>query len=64
MVAWDACRATGEQQTAVRTETQQGVGRGVRATPTLYLNGEAIVGARSATDLGPLIEAAAAASGS
>lgn len=64
VVAWDACRATGEQQTAVRAETQQGVGRGVSATPTLYLNGEAIVGARSATDLGPLIEAAAAASGS
>lgn len=64
VVAWDACRATGEQQAAVRAETQEGVGRGVSATPTLYLNGEAIVGARSATGLGPLIEAAAAASGS
>ena len=61
VVAWDACRATGEQQTAVRSETAQGVANGVNSTPTLYINGEAIVGVRSATELGQKIEAAAAA---
>lgn len=61
VVAWDACRATGEQQTAVRAETAQGVASGVNSTPTLYINGEAIVGVRSATELGQKIEAAAAA---
>ena len=61
VVAWDACRATGEQQTAVRAETAQGVANGVNSTPTLYINGEAIVGVRSATEMGQKIEAAAAA---
>ena len=56
---WDACRATGEQQTAARSETAQGAAKGVNATPTLYLNGEAIVGLKSATELGQKIMAAA-----
>jgi protein-disulfide isomerase len=64
VVAWDACRATGEQQTAVRAETQRGVALGVSATPTLYLNGQVIVGLASAEELGRLIEAAASPSGS
>jgi len=37
VVAWAACRATGEQQAAVRAETQQGVAQGVSATPTMFL---------------------------
>lgn len=61
VATWDACRATGEQQAAVRAETQQGVALGVTATPTMYLNGQAIVGVRSAAELGQMIEAAAAA---
>jgi protein-disulfide isomerase len=61
VVAWDACRSTGEQQTAVRAETQQGVALGVNATPTMFMNGQAIVGVKSAQELGQLIEAAAAA---
>lgn len=64
VVAWDACRATGDQQAAVIAETQQALAQGVNATPTMYLNGQAIVGLRSADDLGQLIEAAAAAPGS
>ena len=60
VVAWDACRATGEQQAAVRAETQEALSQGVNATPTMYLNGQAIVGVRSADELGQLIEAAAA----
>ncbi len=61
VVAWDACRATGEQQAAVRAETQEAVTMGVSATPTMYLNGQAIVGVRSAAELGQMIEAAATA---
>jgi protein-disulfide isomerase len=64
VAAWDGCRATGQQQTAVRAETQQGVAQGVSATPTLYLNGQVIVGLRGAEELGQLIEAAAESSGS
>lgn len=63
VIAWDACRATGEQQAAVRTETGDGLAQGVNATPTMDLNGQVIVGLRSATELGQLIEAAAAAAG-
>jgi protein-disulfide isomerase len=57
--AWDACRATGEQQAAVRAETQQALAQGVNATPTMILNGQVIVGIKSAEELGGLIEAAA-----
>lgn len=59
VVAWDACRATGEQQTAVRAETQQALAQGINATPTMILNGQTIVGLQSAEGLGGLIEAAA-----
>jgi protein-disulfide isomerase len=59
VVAWDACRATGEEQAAVRAETQLAVEQGVNATPTMYLNGQVIVGLKSAGELGTLIEAAA-----
>lgn len=58
--AWDACRATGEQQAAVRAETAAAVKAGVNATPTMSINGQVIVGLRSAAELGAMIEAAAA----
>jgi protein-disulfide isomerase len=58
--AWDACRATGEQQAAVRSETGQAVARGIDATPTLFIGGQKIVGLRSPAELGQLIQAAAA----
>jgi protein-disulfide isomerase len=61
VAAWDACRATGQQQAAVRVETQQALAQGVDSTPTMYLNGRVIVGVRTADELGRLIEAAAAA---
>jgi len=64
VAVWDACRATGDQQRAVRAETQDGVAKGVNSTPTLVLNGETIIGVRSAAELGQKIEAAAAAAGS
>jgi protein-disulfide isomerase len=58
--AWDACRASGEQQTAVRGETDKGVARGIDATPTLFIDGQQIVGLRTPAELGRLIQAAAA----
>jgi protein-disulfide isomerase len=61
--AWQACVSTGAAQEAVRTETSRAVAAGVSATPTMSINGQTIVGLRSVTDLGSLIEAAAAASG-
>jgi protein-disulfide isomerase len=60
VAAWDACRATGTEQAAVRAETEQGVAQGLDATPTMYLDGEKIVGVRSAAELGQKIQAAAA----
>ena len=63
VAAWDACRVTGEQQAAVRSDTAQALAAGVNATPTMTLNGQTIVGLRSATELGLMIEAAAAATG-
>ena len=64
VTAWDACRATGDQQRAVRAETEQGSAGGIGSTPTLIINGETIVGVRPASELGAKIEAAAAAAGS
>ena len=60
VAAWDACRATGEHQAAVRAETADAVKLGINATPTMRLNGQVIVGVRSAAELGAMIEAAAA----
>jgi len=59
VAAWDACRATGQQQAAVRAETADAVRLGVNATPTMKINGQVIVGLRSAAELGAIIEAAA-----
>lgn len=61
VAVWDACRATGEQQAAVRAETQEALNKGVNATPTMFLNGEAIVGVKSVDELKRMIEAAGAA---
>jgi len=60
VTAWDACRATGAQQSAVRSETNAAVARGIDSTPTLFLNGQRIVGLRSPAELGQMIMAAAA----
>ena len=63
LTAWDACLATGQQQAAVRAETKQAVADGVDSTPTMILNGQKFVGLHGVTELGALIEAAAAAAG-
>ena len=64
VTAWKACVATGKEQAATRSETAEAVAAGVNATPTMRLNGQTIVGLRSVTDLGGLIDAAAAAAAS
>jgi len=64
VTTWDACRKTGEMQAAVRAETQQAQAAGINATPTMKVNGETIVGLKSATDLGKMIEAAAGSAAS
>jgi protein-disulfide isomerase len=61
VTAWDACRATGQQQAAVRAETADAVKLGINATPTMHLNGQVIVGLKGAAELGAMIEAAAGA---
>jgi len=63
IATWAACIATGQQQTAVRTETAQGVAKGINATPTMYINGQTIVGLHSLADLSAIIDAAAATAG-
>ena len=60
VAVWDACRATGEKQAAVRAETTKGASSGIDATPTMYINGQGVVGLHSAADLGQMIQAAAA----
>jgi protein-disulfide isomerase len=60
VATWDACRASGEQQAAVRGETKQGIARGIDATPTLFIDGQQIVGLRTPAQLGQLIQAAPA----
>lgn len=44
LTAWDACMATGDEQAAVRAETQEAVAAGINSTPTLVINGERVVG--------------------
>ncbi|MFL5687748.1 MAG: DsbA family protein, partial [Chloroflexota bacterium] len=63
VTAWRACVATGKEQIAARSETADAVASGVNATPTMRLNGQTMVGLKSVTELGALIEAAAAGSG-
>jgi protein-disulfide isomerase len=62
--AFDACLATGTQQAAVRTATDQASAAGIRVTPTLVINGQVIEGAASYADLAPIIEAAASTAAS
>lgn len=59
--AWSSCLDSGEQQAAVRAETDEGAAQGIDSTPTSYINGEAVVGAQPYETLAQLIEAAAAA---
>ncbi len=62
MTQYDACMATGNQQTAVTAETDQGVAAGINQTPTLVINGEAMAGSpRSYADWAAILDQAYAA---
>jgi protein-disulfide isomerase len=59
MGQYEACMATGTQQAAVRSETNQGVAAGISHTPTLIINGQVLVGApRSFTDFAAVLDQA------
>ena len=54
--------ATGDQQAAVIAETNQGVAAGINQTPTLIINGEALVGSpRTFADFAVMLDQAYAA---
>jgi protein-disulfide isomerase len=59
---WDACVADPAVLAEVRATTQEGVGLGVNATPTMFINGTLVdpPGLKSPEQLGALIEQAAA----
>jgi protein-disulfide isomerase len=61
VAAWSSCLESGTQQQAVRTETDEGAAQGIDSTPTVYLNGEKLVGALPYEQLSQVIEAAAQA---
>jgi len=54
--AFASCVDSGRQQQAVRDDTKVGQGRGVTATPTLFVNGRKIEGAASFDQLKAIIE--------
>lgn len=59
MTLYEACMATGSQQAAVVSETDQGVAAGIRSTPTLIINGTTFVGApRTFAEFAPILDQA------
>jgi protein-disulfide isomerase len=62
MTAYDTCMATGDQQAAATNETDEGVALGISQTPTLIINGQALVGApRAYADFAAILDRAYAA---
>jgi protein-disulfide isomerase len=61
VAAWSSCLESGTQQQAVRAETDEGAAQGIDSTPTVYINGEKLVGALPYEQLSQVIEAAAQA---
>lgn len=59
-VAFNQCLDSGQYEEKVRAETIAAQERGVRSTPTLFINGEKIEGAVPFAQLQPVIEAALA----
>jgi len=58
--AFNACLDSGRYRDEVQAETAAGQERGVRSTPTLFINGEKVEGAIPFDQLQPMIEAALA----
>jgi protein-disulfide isomerase len=62
LATYDSCMAAGDKQTAVTNETNQGVAAGISSTPTLIINGQALVGApRAYADWASILDQAYAA---
>jgi protein-disulfide isomerase len=59
---WSSCLGTQPPLDAVKAETQEGSGLGVSSTPTMFLDGEKIVGVPAYTDLAAKIDAIVAGS--
>ena len=59
LTEYDTCMATGDMQAAAIAETNQGVAAGINQTPTLIINGEAMVGApRDYADFAAILDQA------
>lgn len=58
--AFNACLDSDRYRGAVQAETTAGQERGVRSTPTLFINGEKVEGAIPFDQLQPIIESALA----
>lgn len=62
LATYDSCMAAGDKQAAVNNETNQGVAAGIGSTPTLIINGQALVGApRAYADWAAILDQAYAA---
>jgi protein-disulfide isomerase len=59
---WTSCLGTTPPLDATKAETSEGQGLGVQSTPTMFLNGEKIVGVPAYTDLAAKIDAIVAGS--
>lgn len=58
--AFGKCLDSQATQTAVEADAQEGMARGVRGTPTFFINGQALVGAQPYATVAQAIEAALA----
>lgn len=61
--AFNECLGSGRYENEVRAETAAAQERGVRSTPTLFVNGEMVEGAVPFSEMQARIEAILAASG-
>jgi protein-disulfide isomerase len=59
--AWDACFAGIDVRAPIRSRTQAAMARGVSSTPTLIVNGQAVVGVPNYDQLSEMIRSMAAA---
>ena len=59
--AWDACMARTDVRPAIQAATTAALGAGIQSTPTLVVNGQALVGVQDYDQLAELIRQQAAA---
>ena len=56
--AFNTCLDTGETQFKVRNDSEEGANRGVRSTPTAFINGQMVVGTQEIDAYRKIINAA------